>query len=849
MKIMMSPRFIALFMGLGALSALAEAPRAVMPEKHRAFFKSYCLECHNAETQEGKVRLDDLAYEIIDIPNAERWQKILNVLNSGEMPPEDEKQPKQADKTEFLDHLSQTMVTARKTLADQGGVITMRRLNRREYENTIRELLGVQVDVKTLPSDAGSGGFDTAGKSLFFSSDQFEQYLAIARTAIDESLVAGERPVTSKLLRECETGANKSLKNTRDRLLQTQNRIEKISESGDGKNGGFIDANELAFQKKGLVRYLPFHEMVLSHPLSKSGALLTISAGYAQDVTTIPADAPPGDYVLRVRVGVLDESPSEQRFLEVGQGNSDGTSAKAEMALLGCYQVTGTPQQPQTIEIPVTVTKSGNRTFILRQRQHNDRKAMKNFYFATVSKNGVGPAPSLWLDSVEWEGPIIKQWPPASYQAVFGNSSKDDQGAREMVQRFAERAFRGRSVDPLFLDKLMDGYQRKRSSGASFEVAIREPLAIVLASPSFLYIVEPVSDPKASRQLTPVELANRLSYFLWSAPPDAALMARALSGELMQPAVLASEVDRLIADPKAWGFITGFVSQWLHMERLDFFQFNPGRFPTFDHSTRLAARDEVYHSFLTVLRDDLGLKQLLKSDYVVVNALMADYYGIPGVIGPEYRRVSVPAGLPRGGLLGMAAILAMGSDGERSSPVERGAFVMRRLLNAPPPPAPANVPQLSRLEGKALPARELLAAHMEQAQCAQCHRKIDPIGYGLENFNAAGLWRTEELLATPKAKKQKRNSEPKGFPIDPTGQLPDGTTFEDFFGLRDAISTRTDTFTRGLTEALIEYALGRPFGFADEDLADKLMADSKKNDYQFRQIIQSLVASEAFHTK
>lgn len=625
MKIMTPPRFIALFMGLGALSAFAEAPRAVMPEQHREFFKSYCIECHHADKQKGKVRLDDLPFEIADIPTAERWQKILNTLNSGEMPPEDEKQPTQAHKTEFLDHLSQAMVTARKALTDQSGVITMRRLNRREYENTIRDLLGVKVDVKTLPSDAGSGGFDTAGSSLFFSSDQFEQYLAIARIAIDEVMLTGERPVTRKVFRECETGANQSLKKSLAAMVARKAKAEKAKASGDAKKAGFKDAAELKFLSRPEKNPIPLHEMLLKHPASKHGALLTIYEGYPQDVTTIPADAPPGDYVLRVRVGALDEAPSSHRFLEVGTGGNGGTSAKAEMGLFGCYQVTGTPQQPQTIEIPITVTKTGNRTFILRQRQHNDRKRMQGVFFTAVRKNGVGVAPSLWLDSVEWEGPIIKQWPPASYQAIFGTSSKDDQGAREIVQQFAERAFRGRSVDPLFLDKLMQGYQRKRSSGASFEAAIRESLAIVLASPSFLYIVEPVTDPKAPRRLTPVELANRLSYFLWSAPPDAALMASARSGELMQPAVLAREVDRLIADPKAWGFITGFVSQWLHMERLDFFQFNPGRFPTFDHITRLAARDEVYHSFLSVLREDLGLKQLLKSDSVFVNAHMADY--------------------------------------------------------------------------------------------------------------------------------------------------------------------------------------------------------------------------------
>jgi hypothetical protein len=302
----------------------------------------------------------------------------------------------------------------------------------------------------------------------------------------------------------------------------------------------------------------------------------------------------------------------------------------------------------------------------------------------------------------------------------------------------------------------------------------------------------------------------------------------------------------MLDDPKAWEFVRGFAYQWLSMERLDFFQFNYRLYPEFDDSVKLAARDEVFHTIHTSLRDNLSFMALLKSDFVVINDLLADYYGIEGVRGSDFRRVKVPVGMPRGGFLGMAAILAMGSDGERSSPVERGAWVMRKLLHAPPPPAPPNVPQLSRLAGKLLPARDLQRAHMEEPQCAQCHRKIDPIGYGLENFNAVGLWRDEEYTELAKNNRVIRS---KVFPIDAAGTLPDGTKFQDFFQLRDAVARHEEAFARGLIERLIEYALGRPFGFSDEDLAGELLANAKKTDFKLRSVIQALVASPPFHTK
>jgi hypothetical protein len=246
------------------------------------------------------------------------------------------------------------------------------------------------------------------------------------------------------------------------------------------------------------------------------------------------------------------------------------------------------------------------------------------------------------------------------------------------------------------------------------------------------------------------------------------------------------------------------------------------------------------------LENNLPLQTLLKSDFVVINRPLADYYGLSGVPPEGFHRVDVPREMPRGGLLGMAAILAMGSDGNRSSPVERGAWVLRKLLHLPPPPAPANIPQLSRFSGELMPARKLMLAHQEQPQCAHCHRNIDPIGYGLERFDATGSWREEELTEITKLNRVVKT---KTFPIDTTGSLPDGTQFKDFFDLREAIAAQSAAFTRGLAENLFEYALGRPCGFTDQEKIDAILQQSKKKGQTLRALLVALVESSAFQSR
>jgi hypothetical protein len=413
--------------------------------------------------------------------------------------------------------------------------------------------------------------------------------------------------------------------------------------------------------------------------------------------------------------------------------------------------------------------------------------------------------------------------------------------ARDIIARFALRAFRDKSPGDPYMDKLMALYDARRKAGESFEKALKTPLSVILASPGFLYLAEPNAE-KSARPLNANELAVRLSYFLWSAPPDDTLLGLARTGDLKKPELLAREVDRMLASPKADEFVRGFVHQWLGLARLDFFQFDTKQHRDFDDSTKSASRQEIYETFAHLLRQKESLNKLIKNDQVYVNGLLAQYYGLEGISGDGFRKVDLPKDSPRGGLLGMAAILAMGSNGRDTSPVERGAWVLRKILHEPPPPAPPNVPQLNRLENKMLSTRERLAAHQEQPQCAQCHRKIDPIGFGLENFNAAGKWRTSETY-------EKKGFGSKTWPIDPAGAFYKGESFRDYFELRDRLADRPEKFARGFSEALVEYGMGRPFGFLDEPLAAEMVDQARAQDYQMAAFIRALVLSETFQTK
>ncbi|MEM7147274.1 MAG: DUF1592 domain-containing protein [Verrucomicrobiota bacterium] len=653
MRFLSISRLILVSACLLAQPSHAAPPSAVMPEKYFEFFDRYCLDCHDSATEKGEVNLEDLSFDLGTIPSAELWQKVLNTLNSGEMPPEDKKQPTPEHKTEFLDALSHKLVNARKILTDSGGLITMRRLNRREYQNTMKQLLDVHVDAEDLPDDANSDGFDTAGASLFFSSDQFEQYLAVARRALEDAINTGPKPETKRVRTQAEIDGNKRVQNFHDNLLDSHTRAEAWRKSNKPPTAfGFIDKDRVAFEDGNYRKWWPGTDRYLKDPLSTKGALLyTWFQGAQTARADIPSKAPPGKYILRARVGAIGDQPSHRRFLELGHPAADGRSG--ELSLIDCQRVTGTTDDPQIIEVPVTISRSGERDFAFRERGPNTRDAARYSFVTGSRENEAGPEPALWIDWVEWEGPFVEKWPPTSHRKIFfkgPDAEKNDEYAREIIYRFARRAFRITNPSKSFVDKLMALYQLERKNGKSFEQALIEPLAVVLASPNFLYLNEPATDDE-KRELTDLELAVRLAYFLWSAPPDAELYDLARRGKLKNPAVLKRQTNRMLDDPRTANFISGFAHQWLHMERLDFFQFNYRHFWEFDESVKHAAREEIYQTLRVLLNNNLPVGKLLKSDFVVINDLLADYYGIEGIGGSRFRKVELDEDSPRGGLL------------------------------------------------------------------------------------------------------------------------------------------------------------------------------------------------------
>lgn len=880
-------KFISYLSLMGAFSL--QADKAVLPEKNFDFLANYCLNCHGEEKQEGKVNLEDLDFNIQNLKDAETWQKVLHSINAGEMPPEDKKQPNNQEKADFLDDLSKTMVVARKALSDSGGNITMSRLNRREYQNTIKALTGTTVDVELLPTDESAGRFDTVGSSLFISSDQFKEYLKLGRLAIDEMFarqsnsaskvyrVEPEKvynPQADKLIkgatyrqeqfRKWQVGVDKAAKDPQnkeivDKILGKKKANARTLYSSanllkgapNPKDYGFKDAQAASSAHPSIDRAnLALYKHFASLPQRDNGLYLMKAHGIGR-IDIGSKNLQPGKYTLRIRAAALDDAPAERRFIDIGHpqvetGQQRGLLSGAPIAT---RYVNGTMDSPEIIEVPIEIGMNTTKEFAVQEKQHNDNlKAAWGIHIVEKKKNGYGIAPAIWVDWLELVGPHKEE--NSNYmdwwlEAQEGVSESDR--AKKIFLRFIYKAFRGQKPGKDYFYALVKLFEKNRAAGDAFDVAIREPLSIILASPGFLYLNEP-SVEKGRRKLNDRELAIRLAYFLWSSPPDRELMSLAAKKQLSNPEVLNKQVARLIADPRANKFVSGFLHQWLDMERLDFFQFDTTVYSEFDEATREASRKEVYESFAYLMRhkSEGQIAKLLNSDYVIINPLMASFYGIEGVTGNEYRKVSLPQGSSRGGLLGMAAINAMGSDGIESSPVERGAWVLRHLLNEPPPPAPANVPQLSDVKGENLTTRQKLLAHQAEPQCASCHRKIDPIGFGLENFDPIGKWRDKEFAI--KHGKYKRKSKD-GHQIDTSGALHKGPQFANYFELREIIAKREADFAKGFTEHLIEYALGRPFGFTDEDLVNKVLASAKENDYQVSSFIAALVSSEAFKQK
>lgn len=820
----------------------ADQYSAIMSGRQAEIISKYCLDCHDSETMKGQVDLEDLSYDLgSDIQVAERWQEVLNVLNAGEMPPKKKAQLSVEEKTTLLAELSEKMVVARKIHGDSGGMITMRRLNQREYANTIESLLGVRPNVDGLPNDRAGSGFDTAGASLYFSSDQLEQYIEIAEDAL-RMATSIDPVVENPIIRvEAERGPfgraayQKRLDHYLDELSRA--RAYAAEPNRPPEDFGFKSMRQAKGASATATRMVPLMEAYLRRPDTRDGILVMSMTGRGMFKFRLPAITayPQEQITLRIRAAAYPGFKERFQYIEFVAENRKAKSSR----VLGWRKVRASFEDPEIIEFPVTPIAGEEIVYAIQKRSH-PKGSKDDLALIRAAGKQFTPA-AIWLDWVEIErsGHPVGTTPEAA-SIFFPQPAgwSDTHYAREVLQRFAIRAFRNAEPSTEYLEKLVGLFEANRQKGLGMREALLQPLSIVLASPSFLYMVESTG----TEQLTDTELAIRLSYFLWSAPPDATLMRVAAEGRLSERSELKRQTIRLLADARADEFVKAFVHQWLGMDRLGMFTFDTLIYQEHDTAVLESSRSEIYETFRYMLDHKYPLGSLLQSDFVVVNDVMADYYGIAGCEGHEFRKVSLPAGSPRGGLLGTAAVLSMGSDGLRTSPVERGAWVLRHLLNDPPPPAPPNVPQLDRIEDIAQPARQLVRAHQEEPQCMQCHQKIDPIGFGMEHFDAAGLWRDREVI-------REGQKIIKDLEIDASGELANGVQFTGYFELRAAIAAQVDNFARGFTEEIIAYGLGRPFGFSDDQLAEDILASAKLSDYALDVFIHALVQSKAFQSK
>jgi hypothetical protein len=482
----------------------------------------------------------------------------------------------------------------------------------------------------------------------------------------------------------------------------------------------------------------------------------------------------------------------------------------------------------------------------LRQKRGVLEKEMNAWTGAAYIYNpemDVAKLARLRIESIEVEGPILKEWPPPSHRRLFfaGDRRQDIAYAREIFARLLPRAYRRPVTEPE-VDAVVAVVREAQTAGKqSFPAALRLGLQRVLCAPGFLFLGEPTGANPRARPLTDHELATRLSYFLWSTMPDDELFALAAAGKLREPKTAAAQVRRMLADPKSDQFVKNFAGQWLSVR--DYGSVQPAAdYRNYDKVLEQASKQEPYEFFAEVLHRDLPITAFLDSDFAVINERLATHYGIAGVRGPEFRRVPIRPEHHRGGVLGMAGLMTHLADGTRTLPMRRGAWVLRELFNDPPNNPPPNAGEIQpNTAGKSLTVRERLALHRRDAVCASCHAKLDPFGLALENYDAIGQWRT------------RANGE--GFRgaetpvLDVSGAFPDGTKFATLEGYKAGLMARRDKFARAFTTKMLTYALCRPVEYADQKLVDSLTDGLRKGDYRIQTLIQAVVASEPFNTK
>jgi mono/diheme cytochrome c family protein len=802
----------ALCCALVALLALGAAPPAARHPGHhhrlatdqvRPFLARHCLACHGEKNPKGNVRLDRLALDLRAKPDRDVWLAVLEQLSAGAMPPKSRPRPPESEVRALAGWVRRELAAVQHARRDVQGRVVQRRLNRVEYENTVRDLLGIDGDFKDLLAlDSAMDGFDNVGAALHVSSFAMERYLEAAGTALDLAIANRPRP----------------------RALKKRYRVQDQHQ--------FKHAGERVF------RELPDGSVVLF--TSSPWQAIWLSQFY-------PADR--GHYRFRISVRAFQSGGKPVVF----RVNSGGGGMAGKTHLVGYFDAH--PDRETVIEF---VDRMEPRTtiWILPYGLTSSH---------VVHKVGADKwtGPGLALAGVDVEGPLTDSWPPPGHRRLFGDlpqapapsyhhrdrvevvSKAPDADAERILRAFLRRAFR-RSVSDDDVKPFLALFRMKRAAGRSFEQAVRVALQAALVSPHFLYLREkpgPLDD---------FALASRLSYFLWSSMPDEELLALAGRGALGRPEALRGQVERMLEDPKAKAFAENFVGQWLNLRDIEFTEPSVLLYPEFDHLLKVSMVEETERFFAEVLRGDLSVTSFVASDFSMLNGRLARHYGIAGVEGRTFRKVMLPRDSHRGGMLTMASVLKVTANGTTTSPVTRGVWVLERILGTPAPRPPADVPSIEPDIRGATTIRQQLARHREIPSCAACHAKIDPLGFALESFDVIGGWREHYRtrgLGKPIVIDGRRMMYLQGPKVDPSGELGDGRRFRDINELKKLLLQDPDQLARALTVKLLTYATGAAPEKADLPEVDAVVLAARERKYGLRSLVHALVQSPLFRNK
>jgi hypothetical protein len=793
----MNRRWVPRAIGLPLLLLVGVAYPQAQPEPAAApaLLTRYCAGCHSEKSKQGNFVLTTLDVDKVG-SDAERWELVVRKLRARSMPPAGRPRPSEAAYDGLVAHLETSLDRVAASSPDPGRTDTFRRLNRTEYQNAIRDLLAVEIDVETLlPSDDSSHGFDNISVGGL-SPMLLERYLSAAQKI---SRLAVGTPVRS-------AGA------------------ETVILPADLTQEDHFDGQPFGTRAGTSVRYTFPADGEYQFELR-----LTRDRNELIEGLTEPHQLEVSVDGVRQQVFTLKPAPRTGPIDPVAPQYAPDQAADAHLNFR--TRVTGGPHVVQAafIKRPSALIETERQPYLASYNSDRTPRTQPALYSVSIAgpfnPSGIGETPSR--------------------KRIFTchpvKASDEASCARTILSTMARRAYRRPATNDE-VQTLLDFYKQGRGDG-SFEHGVEMALRAMLTSPAFLFRIE--REPGATGatgargargaayRIDDLELASRLSFFLWSSIPDDQLLDAAVKGRLKDEAVLEQQVRRMLADPRAEALVNNFAAQWLYLRNLDDHRPDNRLFPDFDDNLRQAFRRETELLFQSVLEENRSVLDLLRADYTFVNQRLAKHYGIPNVYGSHFRRVELGKNHVRGGLLGQGSIMTVTSYANRTSPVRRGKWILENLLGTPVPDPPVNVPPLPENSPgeKILTVRERMVQHRANAVCASCHALMDPVGLATENFDAIGRYRTQSEA---------------GGPIDASGGLPDGSAFEGAAGLRKAVLNRPELFVTTLTEKLMTYALGRGLEYYDAPAVRDITRRARADDYRLSSVVLGIVNSTPF---